>query len=254
VSAQPLPNDLDLGATDIHVWSLSLDAHLGMYAELGGVLSFDERERALRFHRELDRRRYVIGRGVVRTVLGRYTCSTPRALVFRYNEFGKPFLEDGAVAFNVSHSGGRMLIGLSPGFEIGVDVEQMRGDPLTDRVPERFFSPREVSDLKALAAPLRSAAFFRCWTRKEAFLKGHGEGLSLPLADFDVTLTPGEPAALLHTAWAPDEAKEWRLHDLGDLCAGCAGAVAVHDTEARVTSNEIRIDVAVDRSEEGSRT
>jgi 4'-phosphopantetheinyl transferase len=224
-----------LGDREVHVISTSLDGHLGLYAQLARLLSPDEAERAARFRFPLHERRYVVGRGLLRVVLSGYVACSPRDLVFRYNAFGKPYLDDVALAFNVSHAGGRMLIGVTPGFDVGVDIEAVRSEPLAEGVPEHFFSAREVEALFRLPESQRPSAFCTCWTRKEAFIKGHGEGLSLPLQDFDVTLTPGVPPRLLTTRFSADEAREWTLYDVRSSAdASHAAALAVRARDACV--------------------
>jgi 4'-phosphopantetheinyl transferase len=224
-----------LAEHEVHVWSASLDGQLGLYPYLATLLSHDERLRAARFRSPLHERRYVVGRGLLRVLLSRYVDRPARELIFAYNEFGKPSLDKEALAFNVSHTGGRMLMGVTPGFDIGVDVEAVRSEPVTDGVAEHFFSVREVKDLFDLPEGLRPSAFCTCWARKEAFIKGHGEGLSLPLQDFDVTLTPDVAPALLNTRFAVGEAREWTLHDVPSAAdAAHAAALAVRAREVRI--------------------
>jgi 4'-phosphopantetheinyl transferase len=117
---------------------------------------------------------------------------------------------------------------------VGVDVERIRPKVAQEKIAERFFSPREVTLLRALPAPLQATAFFACWTRKEAYIKATGEGLTLPLDQFDVSLVPGEPAALLRTAWDPQEAARWALQDLAPA-PGYRAAVAVAGHDWRLT-------------------
>jgi 4'-phosphopantetheinyl transferase len=162
-------------------------------------------------------------------VLGRYLDTDPRALRFRYTEQRKPMLSEppSDISFNLTHSETLGLYGLCRGAEIGIDVEADQPEPSGDRIPEHFFSPAEVTALRGLPAAEQSAAFLRCWTRKEAFVKARGDGLTLPLDSFDVTLSPDEPPRLLRTGWSPDEAAEWFLDDLSALTPGYVAAVAV---------------------------
>ena len=153
---------------------------------------------------------------------------------FVYGPHGKPELaSDGGetgLRFNVSHSHGLALYAITRHREIGVDVERIRPEVASETIAEHFFSPREVAVLRALPATLQATAFFACWTRKEAYIKARGDGLSLPLDQFAVSLAPGEPAALLYTAWDAQEAARWALHDLASG-PGYRAAVAVtgHD-------------------------
>jgi 4'-phosphopantetheinyl transferase len=198
------------------------------------TLTADECQRAERYIFAKDRAHFVVARGLLRVLLGRYLGQEPQHLRFTYGRHGKPALatETGGVAlrFNVSHSHGLALYAITRGREVGVDIEHIRPEVAQEQVAERFFSPREVTVLRALPTPLQAPAFFACWTRKEAYIKATGAGLALPLDQFDVSLAPGEPAALLHTAWDPQEATRWALQDLAPA-PGYRAAVAVagHD-------------------------
>jgi len=193
-------------------------------------LTQDERERAQRFRFEEDKRRFLCGRGALRTLAGGYLGADPAALRFVYSEAGKPGLapEAGhpALRFNLSHSGDYVLLGFAWGRAVGVDVELVRKDIEAEQIARRFFSQREQQDLLSLPASDRIPAFFRCWTRKEAYVKATGEGLGLPLNQFDVAFLPGKPAALLATRPDPAEALHWVMHDI-DLGQAYAAAAIV---------------------------
>src|SRR5579862_2564151 len=214
----------------IHVWRASLDPDPELVRELGALLSDDERDRRDRFRFDRHRTRYVVGRGLLRTLLGRYLDQDPARLRFRYGAHRKPVLPEGAPYFNLAHSESTALFAFSPSFELGIDLELVRPEHADDRIAERFFSPLEVSTLRALADGDRARAFFACWTRKEAFLKARGDGLSLALDSFDVSLAPGQPAALLRTGWSPDEHLRWQLADLSDLDREQVAALAAPAT------------------------
>jgi 4'-phosphopantetheinyl transferase len=241
--AQQLParrRPESLPTDELHVWRVQLDADPEVVDRLHRVLSADECDRAQRFHFERDRRRYVIGRGVLRHLLGRYLAQDPGEIRFAYGEYDKPRLDGPGPYFNVSHSGAVALLAFSSAAEVGVDVELDDGDFASERIAERFFSPAEVQVLRSLPAELQPRAFLLCWTRKEAFIKARGDGLSLSLDSFDVTLVPGQPAALTRTAWCSEEPTQWRLTDLSDPDAGFIAAVASRSKSWRV----IRRDVA----------
>jgi 4'-phosphopantetheinyl transferase len=200
------------------VWRARLDLAASCVERLRGTLSADELQRAARFHFARDRRRFTVARGVLRDILGRYLRVPPSELEFRYSAYGKPALADVADApwlrFNVSHSHEVALFAVTCGREVGVDIEYLGREIRGEEIAERFFSARERADLSALPAEVKHEAFFNCWTRKEAYIKAHGEGLSLPLDQFDVSLAPGEPAALLATRSDPREALRWSLQAL----------------------------------------
>jgi 4'-phosphopantetheinyl transferase len=215
---RPPPAGVELPADEVHVWRASLSQPPERLERWRGALAPDERERAARFHFERDRRRFVAARGQLREVLSRYAGLAAGDLRFLYASHGKPYLADesgGAwLRFNVSHAGELALYAVARGRELGVDIEEVRADVEHEEIAGQFFSAPEAAALRALAAGLRREAFFLCWTRKEAYIKGIGEGLSLPLDSFDVSLTPGEPAALLAVRGDAREAARWTLKDL----------------------------------------
>jgi 4'-phosphopantetheinyl transferase len=215
---RPPPAERALSSAEVHVWRASLDQAAPCVERLQRTLSADELHRAARFHFPRDRRRFIVARGVLRDILGRYLGVHPSALGFRYSAYGKPALADvadeEALRFNVSHSHEMALFAVTCGREVGVDIEYLRREIACEEIAEHFFSVRERGSLRALPAEVKHQAFFNCWTRKEAYIKAHGEGLSLPLDQFDVSLAPGEPAALLATRSDPREALRWSLRVL----------------------------------------
>jgi len=225
-----------LGGEDVHVWRAALARTPREVEALKGLLSEDELSRAERFHFPHDRSNFVVARGTLREILSLYLGLPPELLQFGYSAFGKPEL-NGAPAetrlrFNLSHAGGLALYAVAAGREVGVDVEVVRESVPCEELAASFFSRREVAALLALPACDRTRAFFECWTRKEAYIKAHGEGLSLPLDSFDVSLAPGEPAALLGTRGGR-EASGWTLRELTPG-QGYAAAVAVEGDGRRL--------------------
>ena len=237
------PESYRFDAREVHVWKVGLereavtesDANPSL-AGLRALLSPDERKRADRFMFRKDREAFVLARASLRMILGRYLGKNPHRIRFHYGPHGKPYLkgdpEESDTRFNVSHTHGLVLVAVTRGREVGVDVENVfyrSGKGRADReekIPERFFSPREVASLRALPKGLQEDGFYACWTRKEAYIKAKGGGMSIPLDGFEVSLAPGERAALLDVAADPDEAGRWRLEDLrpGE---GFVGALAV---------------------------
>ena len=218
------PRRPSLDDRSVHVWRAELDVGDTGTARFAATLSADERLRAARFHFARDRDRFTVGRGVLRSLLGGYLGVAPAALAFAYGDHGKPALVGGGLHFNVSHSAGVALYAVARAREVGVDVEGHRADFATAEIAERFFSPAERAALRALPVEARCAAFFACWTRKEAYIKARGVGLSLALDAFDVSLAPGEPAALLATRDDPGARDRWSLQAL-DPGPDLAGAV-----------------------------
>ena len=228
------PTQLILPRNAVHVWRASLHVSASCLRTLEGTLTADERDRAERFYFQKHREHFIAGRGLLRNILSRYLDKVPDQLRFCYNSYGKPALTEETstegLCFNLSHSHGIALYALTRGREIGVDIEYFRPDVETEKLAERFFSPREAAVLRALPEHLRREGFFNCWTRKEAYIKAEGQGMSIPLSAFDVSLTPGEPAALLRSQNHPQETSRWSLQALNPD-PGYAAALAVkgHD-------------------------
>lgn len=217
-SWSPPPEPLILGSDEVHVWRAFLGLTASCVRSLQHTLSPDEQARAERFYFERDRERFIVARAVLRDILARYLKKKPGQLRFCYNPHGKPALAGQygreALCFNVSHADGVALYAVTRVRELGVDLEHIRPDLADEQIARRFFSARELAELCALPAHLKPEAFFTCWTRKEAYVKAKGEGLSIPLDQFDVSLAKEEPAALLRTAWDPQEASRWSLQEL----------------------------------------
>jgi 4'-phosphopantetheinyl transferase len=218
-----------LGRDEVHVWCASLDEAAPHNNNFIQTLAADERARADRFYFEIDRARFIAAHGILRAILSLYLDRAPDRLQFSYGAYGKPALANHArdsIDFNLSHSRGVALYAIARGREVGVDLELIRPELETEQIARQFFSPREIATLLALPVDVRREAFFLCWTRKEAYLKARGAGLSLPLDQFDVSLTPGEPAALTGTRPDAADALRWSLVNLSPPC-GYAGAIAV---------------------------
>ncbi|HSF34169.1 MAG TPA: 4'-phosphopantetheinyl transferase superfamily protein [Candidatus Tectomicrobia bacterium] len=215
---RPPPTALALSSAQVHVWRVGLEPDTACVEQLHRSLSADESQRAARFYFEPDRRRFIVARGALRDILGRYLGIPPSELGFCYSSYGKPALArtpgEGRLRFNVSHSHELALVAVTHAREVGVDLEYLRPDIACEEIAEHFFSARERASLRALPAEVKHQAFFNCWTRKEAYIKAHGEGLSLPLDQFDVSLAPGEPVALLATRHDHRDAQRWSLQAL----------------------------------------
>lgn len=224
------PDKLTLRDNEVHVWRAALDRPALQIKDLWQTLAAEEKDRAERFFSARDRRHFIVARGLLRMILGRYLARAPQQLQFCYNPYGKPTLvgQAGAdrISFNLSHSHKLILYAITRNREIGVDLEYIRHDCLGEPLAERFFAPQEVAALRELPAHLQAEAFFNCWTRKEAYIKARGQGLALPLSEFVVSLVPSEPAALLSVKGAPLEATTWSLQALAPG-PGYAAALAI---------------------------
>lgn len=219
-----------LAPGDIHVWRVRLDVAAGDFEGRYQLLASDERERADRFHFSIHRQRFVAGRAALRCLLGRILCRAPEELIFDYSRYGKPSLAGASgpddLRFNTSNSEDLALIAVSREREVGVDLEFMRDGRRLDGIAERFFASGEVETLLALEPGRRRVAFYACWTRKEAYIKAVGAGLSMPLDAFEVSLAPDEAVALLMTHHDPAEVVRWSMVAL-QPGSGFAGALCV---------------------------
>jgi 4'-phosphopantetheinyl transferase len=196
-------------------------------ARFNQTLSEDERERAARFRFEIHRRRFIVARGLLRQALSAYLGTAPRDIRFSYGAKGKPALLGNPFQFNVSHSEEMAVYAFALRMPLGVDVEHVR--PMDDlkAIAQRFFSPGEWAVIEAMRPDQQVDAFFRCWTRKEAYIKATGDGLSYPLDKFDVSVNGR--AKMLSIEDDAAEASQWSMHDIA-LPAGYFGALAFRGT------------------------
>ena len=212
------PGPDELAGSQVHLWKICLDEPSGRGLALQGVLSPDEERAAEAFHFEKDRTSFRTSRGLLRTLLGRYTGAAPREVRFRTGERGKLSLDPGAhaerVEFNVSHSGNMVLLALSRDRRVGVDVERIRPAAKIDEISRAFFSSQEDESISALRDAMKVAAFYACWTRKEAAVKAFGGSIMELSAGVVVSSSPAEPARLLRLPREHGGPDAWRLHDL----------------------------------------
>lgn len=218
-----------LAWNEVHVWRISLNVTAPYKRRLESILSVGEKYRAEKYRFLVDRNHFIVVRGVTRIILGCYLNMQPSELRFSYGSYEKPILidqRDGHVLhFNVSHSDELGLCAVTRDRELGVDLERIRPGFIHEEIPEHFFSSQEVTKLRALPISLQEKAFFRCWTRKEAYLKAKGGGLSAKLNQFEVSFAPGEPAAILNTFDDPKEKIRWSLFDIDPGPSYAAAAV-----------------------------
>ncbi len=220
----------------VHVWRVRLDESAPVGVE-GSALSPDEIARAGRFHFEKDRKHFTQCRSALRALLAGYLAIPATEIRFEYLTSGKPRLaaeqNPRELQFNVSHSANMALIAVSSEDRLGVDIEKIRGEVDTTSLADRFFSLRERAGLQALPEHLRVPGFFACWTRKEAFLKATGEGLSFPLADFSVTTHPDLDPELEEINGNTEAGKLWFLADLS-VVDGYRATVALDRCHSRL--------------------
>lgn len=219
-------HQFELPKNEVHLWHCRFDANTRNIETFKRILSDDEKEKAAKFKFDIHREQSIISRGVLRTLLGKYIKKHPRDLRFGYTEFGKPLLkENSSLGFNVSHSGNRAVFGFVHHAEIGVDIEKLKDDFEVMEIAQNFFSSDEILALENLPQEHRVSGFYRCWTRKESFIKAKGDGLSFPLTSFSVSLD-ADNAEFLRTDWDTSERDEWRMF-LFEPDAGYLGALSI---------------------------
>jgi 4'-phosphopantetheinyl transferase len=234
-----------LGPDDVHVWSASLPVSPETRDSCHDLLVPDERERADRMLVRPARELFVVGRGVLRALIGRYLFVPAAEVRFSYSAFGRPWVSAGddgrpALQFSVSHSGTQIVLAVAWTARVGIDVERIRAEADCDGIAARFFAPAERAVLSSLAPADRIDAFFACWTRKEAVLKAVGLGITGGLSRLEVTCRPGDCARLLQSGLAEVDPARWSLVDLASP-PGYRSALAVSLAEPHIT----RIDDAV---------
>ena len=229
------PPNLTLENSEVHVWQAELELDAASLNQLQMLLAPDEQCRAAKFRFKRDRNSYTAARGLLRLILSVYLNERPESIQLTYSTYGKPALHPGydeLLEFNVSHSQGIALYAVSRCAPVGIDIEYIRPDLRWREIVEHSFSALEVKTLFQLPDVQQQRAFFQCWTRKEAYIKAKGQGLSIPLNQFDVSLAPHEPVALLRTS-DPQEASQWSLLDLSPR-EHFAGALAIRSRNPRL--------------------
>jgi 4'-phosphopantetheinyl transferase len=218
-----------LGQDEVHLWVVPLGISAEKSCYFKSILSLDEQERAGRFRKIRDAQRYVAARGSLRSLLGGYLTIEPDRLRFAYGPSGNPRLAGEetltSIKFSVSHSDDLALFGFARAHKIGVDVERIRPDIDVEDLAARYFSPSELKKLRALPADQKRVAFYCGWTRKEAYLKAQGKGISFGLDRVEVSLTPGEPAMILKVSGDRDISQRWIVQHLSPA-PGYIGAAA----------------------------
>ena len=216
--AIPAPGMIDLWLIDLAIDAAAADA-------LCTVLDAGELARAVRFAATPLRTRFVAAHASVRAILAGYLGLPPAAVPLVRDARGKPGVADGRLSFNVSHSGDMATCAVAAGGRVGVDIELVRPVSDADKLVERYFSPREADEFLRLPACVKERAFLGAWTRKEAFMKATGEGMSRPLDSFEVTVAPHSP--FLVRVDSGEDAQGWWMRSF-DPGPGYFGTVA-HD-------------------------
>lgn len=234
---EPPPKRLTIRQDEAHVWLTGLNSRPSLLENLRNTLSTDELDRANRFHFDKDRCRFIAARGLLRVILGSYLKLKPDRLNFIYTPHGKPEIANEVayndLKFNLSHSHGLALYAFTLGRQIGIDIERVRTNLSFEKIAKRFFSPSEFNMFSALPPSERIEGFFNCWTRKEAYIKAIGEGLFIPVNQFDVTLNPTDEAKIVSIKGDSILASYWSLYPLAPA-PGYVGALAVEGKNLRI--------------------
>lgn len=213
---------------EIHLWVVDVDTPKPTDADLQ-ILSVDEEVRASQFRFETDRSRYVRRRKALRLILGHYLGVGPREVTYSKNPFGKPDIARDRwlprLTFNTSHSQGIALIAVSRCTLLGIDIERLIPLFEAETIAARHFAAAEAAAFMALNESDRIRGFYNAWTRKEAVVKALGAGLSIPLAAFEVSLRPEEPAAIVECRFDPRLGEALQISHL-EICSGYVGALA----------------------------
>jgi 4'-phosphopantetheinyl transferase len=229
----PVVRPKELAAHEVHIWTMPTHAAEAALTELERVVGEDEQERASRFHFRHLRDSFVVTHGVLRCVLAGYLDLAPQEISFAAGARGKPGVSDTSLLqFNLTHSDAMAAIAVMTDCAVGIDLERLRPIADMEEIARRYFCAEEAAEILGLPADERDRAFFRCWTRKEAYIKAIGDGLSCPLDSFQVTIEAD--AQLVHIAGDRAAAAAWTLHDL-PLAPGYIAAVAYRDRPRKLS-------------------
>lgn len=196
----------------IHIWFVNFDVSEDKITFLSSFLSEDEILKASKFKFKKDKNCSIITRGALRLLSGEYLNLNPKDIKFKYGEYGKPYFNmETELKFNVSHSGNMAVIGFVLNDDIGVDIEEIKTDFEVFDIASNYFSKLEIETLNELPKEKHVECFYRCWTRKESFIKAKSQGLSFPLDSFSVSIHSDKKAELLETKWDEKEKSTWKL-------------------------------------------
>lgn len=232
---------MSAGSRAVDVWTVRLDAPAALSRACRALLSAEEAAHADRFVTEALRTSYAVSHGALRVLLAHYLARAPRDVAFTHGPAGKPALAgESRLRFNMSHSGRLAAYAFTCDCEIGIDIEEMQAIPDLESIAERFFCRTEASQLLSLTGDRnRQESFFRCWTRKESYIKALGDGLTVPLDQFQVTLLDDAPPALVHIADDTRAAAEWTVHHL-EPAPRYVGAVAYRSAARELELQPLR--------------
>ncbi|HEY0677991.1 MAG TPA: 4'-phosphopantetheinyl transferase superfamily protein [Chitinophagaceae bacterium] len=220
------PAEYVLDDKEVHIWRFQLDDPLIETEPLFDFLSNDEKQRAEKFYFEKDRRHYIIARYQLRRLLGEYLNIQPDEIEFTYNSYGKPLFHKSDILFNVSHSRDKAVYAFGRVKEIGIDIELINDGIDVLPLAERFFAEAEVQKIKNLKPEASVAAFFNCWTRKEAYIKAKGMGITLPLNSFIVDVSSDPVSHLQVSSLFESDLKDYEFLSFSPY-SNCIASVCV---------------------------
>ena len=228
--------------SDIQVWCASLEASLWDLTSFTDQLSADEKIRAERFHFTRDRDRYIIGRGLLRALLGGYLQRDPSDIKFNYGAYGKPALADKvngrALEFNLSNSNDMVVYIFNWDDPVGIDIEYAHPMKDMDDFALQFFTPDECALIRSLPMEQKQKTFFKLWTCKEAYLKANGSGLTTPLNQVEVSFTNKDTASLIPLGNDHEQTMRWRL-ELFTPAEGYQASLAREESQKLVVFHKL---------------
>lgn len=233
-----------LAKNTVHIWEIDLEIFSSLELHVPAFLGDTEKDRAFQFRFQKDRDTFMVSRAALRILLGMYLDCSPTDLVFSYEKLGKPYLEHKIpINFNVSHAGGKILLGFGLDHPLGVDIEKINFDFDAMEIAENYFYGEEITALQALPSSRIHEGFFSLWTRKEAVIKYDGKGLSLPLDSFSVALQPIIPKNTTEVVWKPQWETENKVYALKSM-EGYKAALAAHKSVKKIEVFEHRTTVS----------
>ena len=232
-----LPPVCELNNHEVHLWIAELPRHMDRYGEYRGLLTEEEQQREAQFKTSILKKHFSLSRSLLRLLLRRYVHPIP--VDFSYGKYGKPYLKynPSCVQFNLSHSHNLTVYAITKDIPLGVDIEYITNDILTNELQEMIFSQDEKEKFCSLKKEQQNLAFFRAWTCKEAFLKATGVGLSRSLHDIEVAFSPSEQPGIVRIDGEVGQSKDWSVVVL-DQNPGYLGALAVQTSAINLTIYE----------------
>lgn len=208
-----MKNLREISDNEIHIYQTYLDKPPSEIDNFRKILSQDELQKADRYKFDSDRNNYITCRAILRNILSQYSDFSPDEIIFSYTDKGKPYLNGNEIKFNLAHTNSYAAYAIIKEKEVGIDLEYVRRIPDALKIASRYFSSAEINELKEISETELDRAFLNCWTRKEAFIKATGDGLSYPLADFSISLNSDLPE-ILYIKGKLSEIKEWSLYNV----------------------------------------